>query len=127
LGELLQKHRQRRGLTQFQVAEASDLSLKYLGEVERGEANVTVDALERIARVVECDPWEVFSTERPPISECVHRLLLSELLGASTRMRALADWVQKLDPATGPSANDEGADGLEKPTATPPEVTSWPW
>jgi hypothetical protein len=39
LGKALQKHRLAAGLTQAELAELADLSLKYVGEIERGEAN----------------------------------------------------------------------------------------
>ena len=37
-------------MSQDALAEKSDLSTKYLGEVERGSANISVDALVRIAK-----------------------------------------------------------------------------
>lgn len=52
LGALLQRRRQRLGLTQSQLAERADLSLKHVGDIERGEANLTVYALEQLAVVL---------------------------------------------------------------------------
>lgn len=56
LGALLQQQRQRLGLTQAIVAERAELSVKYLSAIERGEANATVNALDRLATVLEWDP-----------------------------------------------------------------------
>jgi transcriptional regulator with XRE-family HTH domain len=95
---MLQQQRQHHGLTQFELAERANLSLKYLGEVERGEANVTVDALERIAEALEWDPWELFNTDRTPISESVHTLLVGELTSARQRMAMVIEWLTALDP-----------------------------
>lgn len=100
LGGLLQQQRQQHRLTQSEVAERSNLSLKYFGEIERGEANVTLDALERIAAALEWDPWSLFSNEATPISQSVHRLLVVELTGARQRLQAVIDWLLALDPTT---------------------------
>jgi transcriptional regulator with XRE-family HTH domain len=100
---VLQQQRQHHGYTQSELAERANLSLKYLGEVERGEANVTVDALERIAAALEWDPWELFNNERTPISQSVHQLLIAELTGARQRLQTVIDWLLALDPATRPN------------------------
>ena len=39
-------------MTQERLAEKSDLSYKYLGEVERGDVNVSLDSLVRIAKAL---------------------------------------------------------------------------
>jgi transcriptional regulator with XRE-family HTH domain len=49
LAEALRYHRKQAGLTQEQLAERADLNPKYIGEVERGRKNISVDALARIA------------------------------------------------------------------------------
>lgn len=103
LGSVLQQQRQHHGFTQSELAERANLSLKYLGEVERGEANVTVDALERIAAALEWDPWELFNNERTPISQSVHQLLIAELTSARQRLQTVIDWLLALDPATRPN------------------------
>ena len=45
----IRKGRVRKGLTIGQLAEAAGLSMRYLQVVERGETNVTVDTLARVA------------------------------------------------------------------------------
>ena len=52
LGETVRVHRKRSGFSQEKLAEKADLSPKYLGEVERGCVNVSVDSLARIAKVL---------------------------------------------------------------------------
>jgi len=49
LGRVIRAHRKRAGLTQEQLAERAGLHRNYVGLVERGERNVTVDVLARIA------------------------------------------------------------------------------
>lgn len=49
LGTSIRCVRLRRGLTLDHLAEASDLSAKHLGEIERGRANPTIRTLHAIA------------------------------------------------------------------------------
>lgn len=49
LGAKIRSRRKEKGLSQAKLAEIVDISAKYLGEVERGEGNITVFKLERIA------------------------------------------------------------------------------
>ena len=52
LGQTIRPHREGAGLTQERLAEKSHLTSKYLGEVERGVANISVDTLLRIAKAL---------------------------------------------------------------------------
>lgn len=98
LGTALQRHRLRRGLTQAQLAELADLSLKYVGEIERGEANTTLEALERLARAVDWDPMEALDTVREPVSEGVRVLLIGEISRMLDRFKIMLQWLEALDP-----------------------------
>ncbi len=49
LGRRIQKLRRKVGLSQEQLAEKADLSLKHLGEVERGRGNPTFSSLVGLA------------------------------------------------------------------------------
>lgn len=49
VGQKIRACRKRAGLTQEELAEKASLSYKYLGEVERGYVNVSLDSLMRIA------------------------------------------------------------------------------
>jgi transcriptional regulator with XRE-family HTH domain len=49
LGENIRTQRKRLGWSQIRLAEKSDLHHNYIGDIERGEENVSVDALMRIA------------------------------------------------------------------------------
>ena len=50
VGQKIRAHRKKAGLSQEQLAEKASLSYKYLGEVERGYVNVSLDSLMRIAK-----------------------------------------------------------------------------
>ena len=52
LGETLRASRKEAGLSQERLAELADLHPNYIGEVERGEKNISIDALLRIAHAL---------------------------------------------------------------------------
>ena len=52
LGDAIRKHRKKAGLSQERLAELSELHPNYIGEIERGEKTISVDALLRIARAL---------------------------------------------------------------------------
>jgi transcriptional regulator with XRE-family HTH domain len=109
LGAALQKHRLQRGLTQAQLAEFADLSLKYVGEIERGEANTTLEVIERLAAAVGWDPMDALQGLREPLSEGVRLLLLDEVQQILDRLRNMTRWLQALDPALQAMAPQSGA------------------
>ena len=49
LAQTLRRYRREAKLTQERLGELSDLNPKYIGEVERMEKNISLDALARIA------------------------------------------------------------------------------
>jgi len=52
IGEAIRLYRKRMRLTQEKLAEKADLNPKYLGEVERGEKIISIEALLRISKAV---------------------------------------------------------------------------
>jgi len=52
LGQTIRDLRLRAGLSQEALAEKADLSGKYVGELERGVVNVSIDSLHRIAKTL---------------------------------------------------------------------------
>ncbi|MDR0902481.1 MAG: helix-turn-helix domain-containing protein [Opitutaceae bacterium] len=53
LGASVRGYRKARKLTQEVVAERADLSTNYVGNIERGEYDVTVAVLQRVARAMD--------------------------------------------------------------------------
>jgi transcriptional regulator with XRE-family HTH domain len=49
LGRRVRHFRTERGLSQEKIAEQSGISSKYMSDLERGEANVSIQVLERVA------------------------------------------------------------------------------
>lgn len=52
VGQKIRAYRREAGLSQEKLAEKASLSYKYLGEVERGYVNVSLDSLMRIAKAL---------------------------------------------------------------------------
>ena len=59
LGENIRIHRRKLGWSQIKLAEKSDLHHNYIGDIERGEENVSVDALMRIATAMKANLGEL--------------------------------------------------------------------
>ena len=59
IGGAIRFRRKKAGFTQEKLAEMVDLNPKYLGEVERGEKIISIEALLRIAKAVNT-PIHVF-------------------------------------------------------------------
>ena len=60
IGAAIRNHRTRAGLTQESLAELVDLNPKYIGEVERGEKIISIEALLRVAKAVKVPILEFF-------------------------------------------------------------------
>jgi XRE family transcriptional regulator, regulator of sulfur utilization len=52
IGDAIRAYRKKASLTQEKLAEAVNLNPKYLGEIERGEKIISIEALLRIAKAV---------------------------------------------------------------------------
>jgi transcriptional regulator with XRE-family HTH domain len=53
IGEAIRANRKKTGLSQERLSELVDLNPKYIGEVERGEKIISIEALMRIAEAVD--------------------------------------------------------------------------
>ena len=60
IAEAIRNHRKAAGYTQERLAELVNLNPKYLGEVERGEKIISIEALLRVAKVVKTPMPEFF-------------------------------------------------------------------
>ena len=60
LGKNLKYHRQQRKLTQEMASELCDLSPRYWGKIERGDAAASIDTIEKISVGMEIDIAELF-------------------------------------------------------------------
>ena len=66
-GRRIRALRQMRHLTQESLGERADLSAKFVGMVERGTGNPTLDAVARIAAALQLELWELFRFEETEV------------------------------------------------------------
>lgn len=59
VGRNLRRYRQERGYSQEAFAEVMGVHRTYMGGVERGERNLTLQTLERMAEILGLDPLEL--------------------------------------------------------------------
>jgi transcriptional regulator with XRE-family HTH domain len=55
--------RQVKGLSQEELADRAGLHRTYVGSVERGERNISIDNIERLAKALEIDIIELLKSE----------------------------------------------------------------
>lgn len=58
VGERLRSYRNRAGLSQDELAEKSGLHHTYIGQLERGEKNATLESIEKVAKALDL-PLEI--------------------------------------------------------------------
>ena len=63
VGRNLRAYREDRGLSQEAFAEVLGVHRTYMGGIERGERNLTLKSLERIAQRIKLDPMELLDPE----------------------------------------------------------------
>lgn len=66
LGNRVRELREERKMTQAELAEQADLSTNYIGEIERGEAQATLESLFAVMDALEANPSLLFTPlDRP--------------------------------------------------------------
>ncbi len=60
VGKRIRTYRQRIGLTQEELAEIAEVHPTYIGQVERGEKNLTIGTLGKILNAFKISPAEFF-------------------------------------------------------------------
>lgn len=99
IGLAIQRQRQLHGLSQAQLARMAKCSVKYVGEIERGEANASIEAIERLSAALECDLFELPLREQDTLPEGIRTLLLADLTHTKHLVETAISWVQTLDAA----------------------------
>lgn len=84
VGSRIKSLRISRKMSQAKAAEASGISPKYLGEVERGEANISIELISRIAAVLAVPMSAILENEH----ERPHEELISEIVTLAPRLNA---------------------------------------
>lgn len=63
VGERIRLIRKEMNLTQEELAEKADLQNSYIGSVERGERNISIETLEKIIKALDILPVDLFRIE----------------------------------------------------------------
>ena len=79
LGDKIRTLRKRAGLTQEQLAETAEVSVNFIGYIERGQRAVSIKTLERIAEALDVTPRNLFEFSEGDIDESSFEALLNEL------------------------------------------------
>lgn len=58
-GANVRKYRKQRGLSQEALADEVELAVTYVGQIERGLRNPTLDVVERFAKVLRLKPLDL--------------------------------------------------------------------
>jgi transcriptional regulator with XRE-family HTH domain len=80
LGKRIQTLREKRGLTQEQLEEKTEVNAKYISAVERGQQNVTVKTLEKIAQGLNIELYQLFLFSEEAESDRVVKKAINSLL-----------------------------------------------
>jgi len=91
LGEALKACRARQRLTQEQLAERSGLSYKFIGEIERGRGNPTVDTLARLADALGVGVADLFAGAAHQRSSPDYQISRRELQVLRDALTSIAD------------------------------------
>lgn len=84
IGQRIRSYRLQLGLSQEKVAEISGCHPTYIGQVERGEKNATLESIEKIASAIQVplsklfDKMEASADEKADIPAKCYDLLLSK-------------------------------------------------
>ena len=54
-GQLVRKHRKEKNISQEKLASLCNLDRSYMGRIERGEVNITLEKAYEIAKILEVD------------------------------------------------------------------------
>jgi transcriptional regulator with XRE-family HTH domain len=96
-GSALQRQRNHRGISQTKLAELAGLSPKYVGEIERGEANVSIDLQERLCVALDWYPFELWVSQQDTLPEGTRTVLTANLQNIAQLAQAGVRTLQAMD------------------------------
>lgn len=100
VGARLREWRKRRGLTQEQLAERAGLSYKFIGEVERGAGNPTLETLGRLAEALHLDLAELVRAAEPRREPSpTYMLTASEIQLVREALESVDQLIERLEQA----------------------------
>ncbi|MFH1564106.1 MAG: helix-turn-helix domain-containing protein [Nitrospirota bacterium] len=81
LGERIRSLRKHQGLSQETLAEKADMNPKYIGQIERGEVNSSVNTLQKVAIGLGATLSDLFSFLDTRIPATNKELLVAKFIG----------------------------------------------
>ncbi len=78
-GNRIRELRKGQGLTQEELEERADLHNTYIGAIERGERNLSLDSIEKIAKGLNIEVKELF-TFPPTTLPSQHEIIILEII-----------------------------------------------
>ncbi len=85
LGRRVKHFRNLRNITQQKLGEKADLNNKYLGAIERGEKNPTIDIVAKIASTLDIHLYELFLFEHEIDDPKILKEKIDNLLGDASK------------------------------------------
>ena len=81
LAENMKKYRQKLSITQPELAERANISTNFIGMIEQKRKFPAPEMLDRIAKALEIETFELFATSASPQSELkkLHKEILADL------------------------------------------------
>lgn len=92
LASAVRDRRDELGLSQEQLAERAGLSANYLGRIERGEVNASLDTLERVVSVLA-------RPRKARISKTWTTRTLADIGGVQAGLDSIREWLQSTTAA----------------------------
>ncbi|MDQ0162718.1 helix-turn-helix domain-containing protein [Aeribacillus alveayuensis] len=65
IGERIRNFRKQKGWSQEELADKASLHSTYIGQIERGEKNATIESIEKIANALEVSLEDLFKSIQP--------------------------------------------------------------
>lgn len=79
-GQSLKQCRAVAGLTQEELGARAGICYKYVGAIERGERNPSLEVLHKIATALDIDITELISFSNKDAVDCEYRMLINRIL-----------------------------------------------
>lgn len=102
LGARVREFRTRRDWTQEKLGEQAGLSYKFIGEIERGIGNPTIDSIEQIARAFGIDVGDLFRREPEVTYPAFSARDVAEMRDARQSLSSIDELLKRLDATAKP-------------------------
>lgn len=79
LGDRIRNIRRERGLSQEELAHLSSLHSTYIGQIERGEKNITIESLEKVTNALNISLDELFRYIEPSYKDS-DKFILNQII-----------------------------------------------